>query len=120
LSLLSLPLPPSRESIELAAHKLIEIGVGQDKTGWVIIRSGALGAYMKSEMTKGSWVDAYWTEENNHKVVDVTGHFELIVCMAFSNTNAKIGAGNGFLGGLAAGIILSGDMYEGQGWFFNS
>jgi len=35
--------------------------------------------------------------------------------MAFSNTNIKLGAGNSFLGGLAAGIILSGDMYEGRG-----
>lgn len=76
LSLLSLPLPPSRESIELAADKFVQIGVGQDKTGWVVIRN------------------AYWTTEDNHKIVDVTG------------------AGNSFLGGLAAGIILSGDMYE--------
>lgn len=37
--------------------------------------------------------------------------------MAISNTNVKTGAGNGFLGGLAAGIILSGDIYEGQGCF---
>jgi len=94
LSLLSLPLPPSRESIELAAHKFLEIGVGQDKSGWVIIRSGPLGSYMISRVIKGVWVDAYWTTEDNHKIVDVTG------------------AGNSFLGGLAAGIILSGDMYE--------
>jgi len=94
LSLLSLPLPPSRELIELAAHKFLDIGVGQDKTGWIIIRSGALGAYMKSERTKGAWVDAYWTKEDNHEIVDVTG------------------AGNGFLGGLAAGLILSDDIYE--------
>lgn len=76
LSLLSLPLPPSRESIELAAHKFLEIGVGQDKTGWVNIRSGPLGAYIKSQMTKGTWVDAYWTREDSHKIVDVTGRFE--------------------------------------------
>lgn len=76
LSLLSLPLPPSRESIELAARKFLEIGVGQDKTGWVIIRSGALGAYMKSQVTKGAWVDAYWTREDSHKIIDVTGRSE--------------------------------------------
>ena len=76
LSLLSLPLPPSRESIELAAHRFLEIGVGQDKTDWVYIRSGPLGAYIKSQMTKGAWVDAYWTREDSHKIVDVTGRFE--------------------------------------------
>lgn len=76
LSLLSLPLAPSRESIELATDKFLEIGVGEGKTGWVIIRSGPLGCYMKSQMTKGVWVDAYWTTKDNHKVVDVTGRFE--------------------------------------------
>lgn len=75
LSLLSLPLPPSRELIEFAANKFLDIGVGQDRTGWVIIRSGALGAYMKNERTKGAWVDAYWTREDSHKIVDVTGRF---------------------------------------------
>jgi len=76
LSLLSIPLAPSRESIELATDKFLEIGVGEDKTGWVIIRSGPLGCYLKSQMTKGVWVDAYWTTKDNHKVVDVTGRFE--------------------------------------------
>jgi hypothetical protein len=73
LSLLSLPLPPSKESIELATDKFIEIGVGQDKMGWVIIRCGALGSYMKSETKKGMWVQAYWTEQDDDKIVDVTG-----------------------------------------------
>jgi len=29
-----------------------------------------------------------------------------------SNADIKIGAGNSFLGGLAAGMIISGDMYQ--------
>jgi len=94
LSLLSLPLPPSKESIELATDKFLEIGVGRNKSGWVIIRCGALGAYMKSEMKKGIWVQSYWTAQDDDKIVDVTG------------------AGNSFLGGLAAGMIISGDMYQ--------
>ncbi|KAF8803907.1 hypothetical protein BYT27DRAFT_7195248 [Phlegmacium glaucopus] len=73
LSLLSLPLPPSKESIELATDKFLDIGVGQNKKGWVIIRSAALGAYMRSEMTKGMWVQAYWTAQDDDKIVDVTG-----------------------------------------------
>jgi hypothetical protein len=31
-----------------------------------------------------------------------------------SNADIETGAGNSFLGGLAAGMIISGDMY--QGW----
>ena len=76
LSLLSLPLPPSKASIELATDKFLEIGVGRNKRGWVVIRSGALGAYMKSEVTKGTWVQAYWTAQDDNKIIDVTGcHF---------------------------------------------
>ena len=111
LSLLSLPLPPSKESIELATDKFLEIGVGRNKTGWVIIRCGALGAYMKTEMKKGMWVQAYWTAQDDDKIVDVTGgSFKALSAYA----NIKTGAGNSFLGGLAAGMIISGDMY--QGW----
>ena len=78
LSLLSLPLPPSRESIELATDKFLEIGIGRNETGWVIIRSGALGAYMKSKMTKGMWIQAFWTAQDDNKIVDVTGRAQSI------------------------------------------
>ncbi|KAF8164977.1 Ribokinase-like protein [Crassisporium funariophilum] len=95
LSLLSIPLPPTTESIERAANEFLEIGVGLEKQGWVIIRSGELGAYLKSVQTEGAWIDAYWTASDVEKIVDVTG------------------AGNSFLGGLAAGMMLSnGDVYE--------
>jgi len=60
----------------------------------VIIRSGAMGAYVATRAKGGKWVDAFWTD-NKDKVVDVTG------------------AGNSFLGGLAAGLLLAdGDIYE--------
>jgi len=49
---------------------------------------------MKSEVTKGTWVQAYWTAQDDSKIIDVTG------------------AGNSFLGGLAAGIVISGNMYQ--------
>jgi len=49
---------------------------------------------MKSEMKKGMWVQAYWTAQDDDKIVDVTG------------------AGNSFLGGLAAGMLISGDMHQ--------
>ena len=74
LSLLSIPLPPTKTTIEKATNDFLGIGVGQECSGWVIIRCGALGAYMKSRATKGHWVEAFWAE-NVNKVVDVTGAF---------------------------------------------
>jgi len=94
LSLLSLPLPVTKDGIEKAADEFLDIGVGDQKSGWIIIRSGAMGSYLKSRGTKGIWVDAFWTAGDIEKVVDVTG------------------AGNAFLGGFAAGMVLSGDVYQ--------
>jgi len=50
-----------------------------------------MGAYTlrNGGTANGKWVDAFWTEKNISKVVDVTG------------------AGNSFLGGLAAGLSMS-------------
>jgi len=54
-----------------------------------------MGAYVASSTRPGKWIDAYWSEKDPRKVVDVTG------------------AGNAFLGGLAAGLSFSGgDVYE--------
>ncbi|KAF8639802.1 hypothetical protein AX17_001061 [Amanita inopinata Kibby_2008] len=91
LSLLSLPLPPSKDTIETAADKFLSYGVGHEGSGWVVIRSGAMGAYVKSRELTGIWIEAFWTPDDSEsgKVVDVTG------------------AGNGFLGGLAAGLLLT-------------
>ncbi|KAF8974588.1 hypothetical protein BDZ97DRAFT_1774420 [Flammula alnicola] len=74
LSLLSLPLPPSKGAIEKAAEEFLDFGVGDQKNGWVIIRSGGMGAYMKSRETKGLWIDAFWTSEDTDKILDVTGN----------------------------------------------
>jgi len=72
-SILSRPLPVSEGGIEQAADELLELGIGDGGGGWVIIRSGPLGAYAKSRATKGVWVGAYWTAADKDKVVDVTG-----------------------------------------------
>jgi len=94
-SLLSRSLPVSKEGIEEAASQFLELGVGHEGSGWVVIRSGALGAFVESRETQGVWVDAFWTPTDEDKVVDVTG------------------AGNSFLGGLAAGLELTGgDVLE--------
>ncbi|KAF5393902.1 hypothetical protein D9757_000213 [Collybiopsis confluens] len=92
LSLLTTPVvhPLSRSSVEQAAARLLELGAKDT----VIIRSGALGAYVLTRKAGGRWIEAFWTESDASKIVDVTG------------------AGNSFLGGLAAGIELNGDIFE--------
>ena len=48
------------------------MGVGKASAGCVIIRSGAMGAYVATRANGGQWVEAYWTD-NAEKVIDVTG-----------------------------------------------
>ncbi|KAF8633672.1 hypothetical protein AX15_001283 [Amanita polypyramis BW_CC] len=93
LSLLSIPLPPLKQTIEAAADRLLTYNIGGG-SGWVIIRSGAMGAYAKSREVDGRWIDGFWTPQDGSRVVDVTG------------------AGNSFLGGLAAGLLLTGNVVE--------
>lgn len=50
-----------------------------------------MGAYVKDSEDRGLWIDAYWGMDDVSKVVDVTG------------------AGNAFLGGLAAGLSICND-----------
>jgi len=71
LGLLSDPLPPTKSSIEQACNAFLDFGVGPGGTGWVIIRSGSMGAYIACRSQPGVWIDAYWRTEE--QVVDVTG-----------------------------------------------
>lgn len=64
-------LPPARRSIEEAARKFLDLGVGEDGKGSVIIRSGELGAYVCDREHGGVWIDAY--HQNSGMAVDVTG-----------------------------------------------
>ncbi|GAA5936785.1 hypothetical protein JCM1841_006457 [Sporobolomyces salmonicolor] len=77
-----------KAGIEDVAQRFFEEGAKD----MVVIRSGALGAYaIRRGEDKGVWVPAYHSysdEEAQKKVVDVTG------------------AGNSFLGGLMAGLVL--------------
>ncbi|CDO74016.1 hypothetical protein BN946_scf185043.g65 [Trametes cinnabarina] len=85
-----MPSPPTKELIEQACRHFLDMGVGPDGSGAVIIRSGAMGACVARNGQPMVWVDAYWSgPANSHKVVDVTG------------------AGNSFLGGLGAGLVLT-------------
>ncbi|KAL4241454.1 hypothetical protein ABKN59_000240 [Abortiporus biennis] len=94
LSLLSIASPVTKALVEQAASRFLELGVGPNGDGAVIIRSGSLGAYITTRKLGGKWVDAFWNSDNIEQVVDVTG------------------AGNGFLGGLAAGLYFTKDIYE--------
>ena len=73
LSLLAMPLPPTKENIEEACHKFLEMKVGREGNGHVIVRSGAMGAYVASLESPGRWVEAYWSEDDIGNIVDVTG-----------------------------------------------
>lgn len=77
LGLLSIPLPVTKAKIEEAAVKFLGYGVGEGGEGSVVIRSGALGAYVVSRATKGRWVEAFWGPNDLHRVVDVTGTLEV-------------------------------------------
>ncbi|KAI0080739.1 Ribokinase-like protein [Panus rudis PR-1116 ss-1] len=94
LSLLSMKVSVSRASVEEAANRFLDIGVGSEGRGSIIIRSGALGAYIMTRGRGGRWVDPFWTAEDASRVVDVTG------------------AGNAFLGGLSAGLLAEKDVYK--------
>jgi hypothetical protein len=81
LGLLSLPLPPTKPLIEQACESFLDFGVGLGGAGWVIIRSGELGAFIACRSQPGRWIDPYWTIDE--RVVDVTGkylHGHLLVC----------------------------------------
>ena len=51
----------------------------------MIIRSGALGAYVAKRGDSGFWIDAFWQECDLGKVVDVTGRsFVIVFLIIFS------------------------------------
>lgn len=51
----------------------MEYGVGPEGNGAVVIRSGALGAYVATRKGGGEWIPAFWNVPEH--VVDVTGGF---------------------------------------------
>jgi hypothetical protein len=113
-------LPPTKPLIEQACKTFLDFDVGLGGAGWVIIRSGELGAFIACRSQPGRWIDPYWTIDE--RVVDVTGNFlhgHLILWTRRLTYSAALayeclGAGNSFLGGLAAGFTLrNGDVYEG-------
>lgn len=112
-----MPLPPSKTSIEEACRKFLDLGIGENGKGHAVIRSGHLGACVASREEQPRWVDAFWTEKEPDKIVDVTGasySSALLEIYYPQRTDYVLGAGNSFLGGLAAGLSFTRSVYEGM------
>lgn len=99
-SILSISPEPHASSQEAedaaqAFHDLVHVR-GAPSRPTIIVRAGSLGAYTISDSWTG-WTPAFWTAAEQSQVVDPTG------------------GGNGFMGGLMAGLLLTGgDMRAGQ------
>jgi sugar/nucleoside kinase (ribokinase family) len=98
-----------RETVEAHAQQFIAWGIGRDKKGAIVVRCGAEGCYVQNSEVK-RWLPAYHTsEDSSHANDDAT------------NSSGKVvdptGGGNGFLGGLAVGMVRSGgDIVEAALW----
>ncbi|KAI9816226.1 MAG: hypothetical protein M1827_001827 [Pycnora praestabilis] len=83
----------NRALVQACCDRLVEKGIGGDGKGAVVVRAGKSGCYLAAPGLK-RWFPAYHQAEtangDNKKVVDPTG------------------GGNGFLGGLAVGLIRGG------------
>ncbi|PIL36815.1 hypothetical protein GSI_00505 [Ganoderma sinense ZZ0214-1] len=69
-----MPKVPTKELVEEACRRFLDMGVGPDGQGSVVIRCGPMGACIAVKGSAYSWIDPYWTSENSGKVVDVTGN----------------------------------------------
>jgi hypothetical protein len=85
LSLLSIKEAPTVQNIEQAARLLLDFGIGHEGSGAVIIRSGALGAYVLTRERGGRWISAYWTPEDYEKIADVTGMSDTAIRLSSSS-----------------------------------
>lgn len=88
-----------REAVERHAAELIDSGIGSEGRGVIVVRSGKQGCYIARSGGEATscWLPAYHTDQS--KVIDPTG------------------GGNGFLGGLAVGLVRTDfDVVEAAGW----
>jgi sugar/nucleoside kinase (ribokinase family) len=88
-----------KQAVEKHAGGLVASGIGSRGEGAIVVRSGKEGCYVaRSGADRTScWLPAYHTDQN--KVVDPTG------------------GGNGFLGGLAVGLVRTNfDVVEAARW----
>lgn len=90
------PDQPSKDVIEEHAQRLLDSGIGPQKQGAVVVRAGAEGCFVLTPSQK-RWLHAYHSDPS--RVIDPTG------------------GGNGFLGGLAVGLVRTDfDVVEAARW----
>ncbi|KAK6525805.1 hypothetical protein TWF281_010848 [Arthrobotrys megalospora] len=80
-----------RESIEINSEKWYLSGIGSKGDGPIIVRAGKEGCYIRYKDGR-KWLPAYFDENHSAQVVDPTG------------------GGNCFIGGLAIGMVRTGDV----------
>ncbi|KAH9826078.1 pfkB family carbohydrate kinase [Teratosphaeria destructans] len=93
-----------REAVEEQAAELCQAFPAERTSGVVVVRCGAVGCYVlpkpsygAADKPAGTWLPAY--HRNASRVIDPTG------------------GGNGFLGGLAVGLVRhNGDVVEAARW----
>jgi sugar/nucleoside kinase (ribokinase family) len=88
-----------KNAVEEHAAELVTSGIGANGEGVVVVRSGKEGCYIARSGgdRRSCWLPAYHT--NQSKVIDPTG------------------GGNGFLGGLAVGLVRTNfDVVEAARW----
>lgn len=71
----------------------------------MIIRSGALGAYVRKQGEEGFWVDAFWQKEDQGKIVDVTG-IRLFYCNCNILHRITYRCRECFFGGLVSWLVV--------------
>ena len=85
-----------KTAVEHQAHQLLFHGIGPEGKGAIIVRAGKEGCYILSDNGTNNlshWLPAY--HKDPRRVIDPTG------------------GGNGFLGGLAVGLVRTrGDVVE--------
>jgi sugar/nucleoside kinase (ribokinase family) len=97
-----------RAIVEAQANTLLNAGVGTDGNGAIVVRCGAEGCYARSRDVN-RWLPAYHSPDASSSAGDGAAG-------AGGRVIDPTGGGNGFLGGLAVGLVRSGDLIEAAIW----
>ena len=65
--------PSLPQTLEGIIRHLIDLGIGSDGAGAIIVRCGKMGSVVGSRRIGIKWLPAYWSEDEEDRVIDVTG-----------------------------------------------